>query len=177
MVESAFETVAAASQQAWDGLMQELLLLYRSKLRQADRWNRRQLRPSQEQEQEQGQGQEAAPGSGPALAGGDGGEGTGGPSGGVVAPPGHDLMVISCSRLQGLVAVCCGSDEARAAARRQIAEADPPSEAVPMAKVGGGWWGEVCGACVVCMYVRCVYYCMHLCACCVRLCASVDCSA
>jgi hypothetical protein len=136
MVESAFVTVAQASQQAWDGLMQDLLQLYRSKLQQLEE---EQLAPrlKQRQGQRQRQGQQAA-----AITGTDG-------------AVGGDLMLLSCSRLQGLVVLCADSDAARAATRQQMEALDPASEGVQMAKVkhrclfcdswrtsDGGNWGN-----------------------------------
>jgi hypothetical protein len=136
MVESAFESAASASQQAWQGVMQELFALYRAKLRQAD-----------------AQGGAAPWG---ASAGGDNGhaEGAGSGSGAgndragaVRAPPGPDLMHIGFSRLQALLVVVGGSEAARRAARWQLAACDPPSTRLLMAKVGwvAGKNGWFCG--------------------------------
>jgi hypothetical protein len=111
MVESAFTTVAQASQQAWDGLLQDLLQLYRNKLQQLEE----QLVPRLKQQQWQRQQAAAVVGSGGSVGG--------------------DLMLLSCSRLQGLVVLCAGSDAARAAARQQMEALDPASEGVQMAKV------------------------------------------
>jgi hypothetical protein len=123
MVESAFATVQAASQQAWDGLMQDLFQQYRGKLQrlQATEPDSRSSRSSSS---------------------GGGGE-TGGSSGssdGASRPysagrPPPDLMLLTCSRLQGLVVLCAGSAEARAAATAQIVAVDPPSQDVPMSKL------------------------------------------
>lgn len=141
MVESAFSTVQAASQEAWDGLLQDLLQLYRSKLHQLD-------------------GTASAPatsatsrgGDGSARSSGDGGGGGGvdsGSGGGEGRPAGGpDLMLLSCSRLQALVVLCAGSPEARAAAEAQIVAVDPPSLGVPMSKAsvpcGEGDWELRC---------------------------------
>lgn len=115
MVESAFASVACATQQAWDGLMQDLLQLYRSKIGElgpAD-WGEATAAPSALRD--------AA--SGP----------VGGASSGGDVPA---LMLLACSRLRGLVVLCAGGPEARAAAQAQVAAADPASAGLPMSKVG-----------------------------------------
>lgn len=116
MVESAFASVACATQQAWDGLMQDLLQLYRGKIAQleAGGWGADSAPP--------GQGSRPADARPSGSSSGRGGK--------------PDLMLLACSRLRGLVVLCAGGPEARAAARAQIDAADPASAGVPMTKVG-----------------------------------------
>ncbi|KAL4444145.1 hypothetical protein ABPG75_011882 [Micractinium tetrahymenae] len=119
MVESAFASVACATQQAWDGLMQDLLQLYRTKLSRLEGG---------------GQGG-AAPGPGGTAGGlgsGTAGSSGCGSSGGGGKP---DLMRLACSRLCGLAVLCAGGPEARAAAQAQVVAADPASAGVPMSKM------------------------------------------
>ena len=103
--------------------MQDLLLLYRSKLRQLDR--------QQQQQQQQPAG--LRPGTSSSVAGG--GSSASASAGSSSSTSGPDLMSIRCRRLQGVAVLCVGSPEAAAAARQQIAAVDPPSAGIEMAKV------------------------------------------
>lgn len=128
MVESAFATVQVASQQAWEGLLQDLLQLYRGRLRQLDA---RTATPAG--------GAASAGSSDGAVGGGAGSRGSSSDGSGGGSPAGGpDLLLLSASRVQALLVVCVGSPEARAAAEAQIAAVDPPSRGVPMAKASAG---------------------------------------
>lgn len=125
MVESAFTSVAYATEQAWGGLMHDLVQLYRGKISQlaAD-------------------GQHAA-----STAPGQGGDCDGSASGSRGGGGEPALMQLACSRLRGLVVLCAGGPEARAAAEAQIVAVDPASAGVPMSKVGMRLTG--CWLCLV----------------------------